>query len=181
MNLLSVYPKTRINDRFVTGNSHLDFTIPLENVRDPIIKGEPNELSYRFAADFYKKIGLDIVAETAFEYPYPFVTEKTYRSISCLRPFIILGPYQTLNFIKSFGFKTFSAIINEDYDSIKDPVSRFDAVCNSIKAFVDRPISEIRHDVESISDILIYNNQVLSVLKDQEFNRFKLQTNNDPY
>lgn len=177
MILLTTYPKTRVNDSFAVGDHQLDFAVPTNNVKDPIIKGVPNQYNYRFSADFYKKIGVDIVAETVFNYPYTFITEKTYRSIASLRPFIIVGPYQTLQFIKSIGFKTFSAIINEDYDNVQDPMMRFDAVCNSIKKFIDRPLDSIKHDVESVSDILIYNNKVLSELTDQEFNRFKLQFN----
>jgi hypothetical protein len=177
MILLTTYPKTRVNDSFAVEDNQLDFTVPPYNVRDPIIKGAPNQLDYRFSADFYKKIGVDIVAETVFNYPYTFITEKTYRSIACLRPFIIVGPYQTLQFIRSLGFKTFSAIINEDYDTMQDPMMRFDAVCNSIKKFIDRPLDSIKHDVESVSDILIYNNKVLSELTDYEFKRFKLQVN----
>lgn len=177
MILLTTYPKTRINDCFTVGNNHLDFTVPTNNIRDPIVKGGPNQSNYRFAADFYKKIGVDIVAETVFKYPYPFITEKTYRSIACLRPFIVVGPYHTLQFIRSLGFKTFSAIINEDYDNMQDPMLRFDAVCDSIKKFIDRPLDSIKHDVESVSDILIHNNKVLCELADREFERFKLQIN----
>jgi hypothetical protein len=177
MILLTAYPNTRVNDSFAVGDHQLDFTVPLNNVRDPIIKGVPNHPNYRFDADFYKKIGVDIVAETVFNYPYTFITEKTYRSIACLRPFIIVGPYQTLQFIRSLGFKTFSAIINEDYDNMQNPMMRFDAVCNSIKKFIDRPLDSIKHDVELVSDILIYNNKVLCELTDREFERFKLQVN----
>lgn len=177
MNLLTTYPKTRINDRFALSNNHLDFTVPTKNAKDPIIQGVPNHPEYRFSANFYKKIGVDIVPETVYNYPYPFVSEKTLRSIACLRPFIILGSYQTLQFIRSLGFQTFSAIINEDYDTIKDPMQRFDAVCDSIKKFVDRPLESIKRDVESVSNILIYNNKILCELPNRELESFKSQVN----
>ncbi len=178
MILLATYPKTRVNDSFAVNDNRLDFTVPTNNVKDPIIKGDSNQFEYRFTADFYKKIGVDIVTETVFNYPYNFITEKTYRSIACLRPFIIMGPYRTLQFIRSIGFKTFSAIINEDYDNIQDPMLRFDAVCNSIKEFINRPLDSIKHDVESVSDILIHNNKILCELPNCEFDRFKLQVVN---
>jgi hypothetical protein len=177
MILLTTYPKTRVNDTFAADGNQLDFTVPPQNVKDPIIKGVPNQHNYRFDADFYKKIGVDIVTETVFEYPYPFITEKTYRSIACLRPFVIVGPYQTLHFIRTLGFKTFSVIINEEYDNLQDPMLRFDAVCNSISTFINRPLAKIKHDVESVSDILVHNNKVLSELTNREFERFKLQIN----
>lgn len=174
MNLLETYPKTRINDKFATGETNLNFTCPAQNYKHPLIQGRPNE-EFRFNADFYKKIGVDIVTETAFEYPYTFVTEKTYRSMASLRPFIVVGPCQTLHFLKSFEFQTFSAIINEEYDTIRDPVARFNSVCVSIKKFVSRPIDMIKKDIESVSDVLLHNAKILSQLNSYEFERFKSQ------
>lgn len=175
MILLNTYPKTRISPWVVYGKSDFNFTVPTQNVKDSLIAGFPNQMEYRFKADFYKKIGVDIVTETVFDYPYPYITEKTYRSIACLRPFIMIGPYHTLNFVRSLGFKTFSAIIDEDYDSIRDPIKRFISVCNSIHAFVARPLADVKHDVASIADILIHNNSVLLKLETSELEKFKLQ------
>lgn len=171
-NLLLPFPCTRINDLFVDVNSKIDFSYNTF-ARDPIIKGGPNDPATRFSADFYQQIGVDIVCETVFAYPYPFITEKTYRSIACLRPFIIVGPYQLLEFIKSFGFQTFSVIIDESYDQIKNPEERFLSVCNSIKEFVSRPIEQIRNDIISIAPILEHNSKVLSRLVDKELEIFK--------
>jgi len=171
-NLLIPFPCTRINDLFVDVNSKIDFSYNTF-ARDPIIKGGPNDPVTRFSADFYQQIGVDIVCETVFAYPYPFITEKTYRSIACLRPFIIVGPYQLLEFIKSFGFQTFSVIIDESYDQIKNPEERFLSVCNSIKEFVSRPIEQIRNDIISIAPILEHNSKVLSRLVDKELEIFK--------
>jgi hypothetical protein len=172
MTLLIPFPPTRINDRFSNQNSNIDFSFN-EFTRDPIIKGLPNDLAYRFSADFYQQIGVDIVCETAFEYPYPFITEKTYRSINCLRPFIIVGPYQVLDFIKSFDFQTFSVIINESYDQIKNPEERFLSVCDSIKEFVSRPIEQIRNDITKVAPILEHNRKVLIGLVDKELEIFR--------
>lgn len=174
MNLLFPNPITSVNDCFVGENSVLNFDPILKDFRDPIVQGRPNE-HYRFEADFYKKIGVDIVTETVFEYPYNFVTEKSYRSVACLRPFIIVGPYQTLQFLRSLGFKTFSAIINESYDNISDPEERFIAVCNSIEQFVDRPLEQIKQDLHTISDVLIHNRVVLENLYKNELEKFKNQ------
>lgn len=164
-------PATRINDLFLKENSSIQCTPLVNDYKDSIVKGRPN-VDYRWQAEFYQKIGVDIVTETAFEYPYPFITEKTYRPIASLRPFIIVGPYQTLYFLKNIGFKTFSAIIDESYDNIVNPEERFIRVCNSIKLFVTRPIEKIRQDLDNISHILTYNQNHLSKLIDQELEKF---------
>ena len=175
MELLLTYPLTRINDYFVKEETNMsfDFREIIDNFKDPIVEGIHAGL--RFQADFYKKIAVDIVTETTFNYPYPFITEKTYRAFSSLRPFIIIGPYGTLKFLKSSGFQTFSAIINESYDEIKDPEMRFSEACDSIREFVSRPLEEIKQNLISIEDILIYNQQHMITLFEKELKKFEEQ------
>jgi hypothetical protein len=171
---LIAYPRTRINDRFVIANSQIDFIEPDIDYKDPIVQGSPNT-DFRAQADFYKKIGIDIVTETVFDYPYPFITEKTFRPIASMRPFIVVGPCHLLQFIKGFGFKTFSAIIDESYDTIRDPEKRFISVCESIRAFVDRPLESVKTDLVQIKDILIHNRSCLESLAGSELEKFKQQ------
>jgi hypothetical protein len=176
MTILLTYPNTRINDCFVKEATPypIDFTDVVSNFKDSIVEGRPN-LDNRFQAEFYKKIGVDIVTETCFNYPYPFITEKTYRSFASLRPLILVGPAHSLAFIKSLGFRTFSAIINESYDDITDPELRFLAVCNSIMEFVSQPIEKIKQDLHSISKDLLHNQLHLSNLFSNELEKFKKQ------
>jgi len=171
--LLFPFPPTRINDTFIEGE-FLNSTVPSCHYVDQLIPGLPNE-DFRWHAEFYKKVGVDIVTESAFHYPYCFITEKTYRSIASLRPFIIVGPYQTLRFLQSFGFETFSCIIDESYDNIHDPEKRFLSVCKSITTFVNRPLCHIQKDVQSIENKLLHNQHLLSTLFDKELESIKEQ------
>lgn len=171
---LIAHPRTRINDRFVITNPQIDLSEINVDYKDPMVRGSPN-IDFRWQANFYEKIGIDIVTETVFDYPYPFITEKTYRPMASMRPFIVVGPYHSLQFIKSFGFKTFSAIIDESYDNIQDPKKRFIAVCESIRAFVDRPLESVKTDLAQIKDILIHNRSCLEILVSSELEKFKQQ------
>lgn len=166
-NLLVTDPKTRINDLFVGEGSPLDMSIPLQSSKDPLIQGRPNQ-DHRFYADFYRYIGIDIVTETAMHYPYPLITEKTYRPIASGRPFIILGPYRTLEFLRSLGFSTFPSIIDESYDLIYNPEQRFLSVCQTIKKIVDQPIEQTIADIKSVRESLLHNQYHLQYfVKDQ--------------
>lgn len=173
MTYLITSPQTRINDKFSVKIQNIDFTVPLNNFNDLIIKGSPN-IDYRFQAEFYKKIGVDIVTETVFNYPYPFITEKTYRSFASLRPCIIVGAFGTLKFLRDIGFKTFSSIINEEYDTIEDPNIRFISVCESIKNFVDRPLEHVKEDLHKIKDDLRFNQLHLKNLIEIQRKKFRL-------
>lgn len=172
--LITIIPKTRINDLFVEPGSSLNFSIPKTTYKDSIIQGKPN-FDDRFCANFYRKIGIDIVVETTMQYPYAFITEKTYRPIANGRPFIIMGPARTLSFLKSLGFLTFSSIIDESYDEIDNPEERFLKVCDTVMSFVSRPLETVINDVRGVKDILQHNRNCLLNLADSQLKKFQEQ------
>ena len=177
-NLLAVIPHSRINDCFVNPNSALNFSPVLNSYKDQIIQGRPHLGGSNFA-DFYEQIGIDIVVETAMNYPYPFITEKIYRPIASGRPFIVLGPFRTLAFLKSLNFLTFPSIIDEKYDDIADPEARFIEVCRVIKDFVNRPLDCVVEDVQSVKQVLVHNQKRLSDLLEDQIQDIKKQLSYD--
>jgi len=111
---------------------------------------------------FYANSYLHITSETEFDSgSTPFLSEKTWRPILNLQPFIYVGNYKSLEKLKSLGFKTFSPFINEDYDLIEDRRERFFAIEQEIKKFAEMPIEEIHEWYHSITDVLIHNQNVL--------------------
>ena len=59
-----------------------------------------------------------------------FLTEKTFKPIANLQPFVIIGTYRSLRLLRSLGFKTFDDYIDESYDEIKDETERLKAAVN---------------------------------------------------
>ena len=164
-------PFTRVNDKLYLKNG--DSNPIYHDILNDAIPGSPNDSS-RYQADFYKYFGLDIVTETVFDYPYPYITEKTMRPITSKRPFIVVGAPNILSLLKRKGFRTFDTIIDESYDLIVDPSDRFDSVTESIKEFVTQPIEKIRADVESVSDVLEHNFKTYLALEDIELSQLIL-------
>ena len=66
-----------------------------ESFKDPLITGKPNGHQKigagDYQQDFYQKIGIDIVTETVFSYPYPATTEKILRPIINKRMFMVVS------------------------------------------------------------------------------------------
>tara|TARA_B110000211_G_scaffold226068_1_gene279167 strand:- start:69 stop:584 length:516 start_codon:yes stop_codon:yes gene_type:complete len=171
MTVFYPHPLTRVNDSLELKNGN---SMPIHyDVISPHIPGKPNDNS-RYQADFYKYFGLDIVTETVFNYPYPYITEKTMRPITSKRPFIVIGALGTLALLKSKGFKTFSSIIDESYDEILDHSDRFDSVTEDIRRFVTQPIEKIRQDVTSVIETLEHNFQQYKMLEDIEISQLNL-------
>ena len=147
-------------------------TAPHKGYKDSLITGKPNG-HYESGADdfqqeFYKKIGIDIVTETAFHYPYPSTTEKILRPLINKRMFLLVGAPHTLEFIKTKGFKTFEPFIHETYDTIVDPFARIDAIFQEIDRLVTLPIDSIRKAVLQYADVLESNFQTVMNLESVE-------------
>lgn len=168
--LLKIEPFTRVNDAFVF-NDDIDASPIDESVRNLLITTPPNCIQDRFQPDFYQNIACDIVTETVLDYPYPYISEKTLRPISCKRMFIVLGPTGILSHLHSKGFYTFGDFINEEYDSITDSSERFFAVTNEIDRLCDRPLEEIVQYLHDNSWKLEHNFEQLMLLQNKEIEK----------
>ena len=100
---------------------------------------------------------IDVITTAKYDNKGVYLDEKVYKSFACLKPFIIVGQYETLKTLKNYGFKTFSPIINEDYDSERDSEKRMDMVIQEIKKFSEMPISEVDRIFWQFKDILVHN------------------------
>lgn len=100
---------------------------------------------------------LYIAAETMFEYPGSYLTEKSFKGIACMRPFIVLGPPYSLKKLQSYGFKTFSNWWNEDYDNITDSTNRLESVFKLVEFISKKPINELKEICNNMSEVLYYN------------------------
>jgi len=147
-------------------------TRPQNGYKDSLITGKPNG-HYEsgpddFQQEFYKKIGIDIVTETAFHYPYPSTTEKILRPLINKRMFLLVGAPHTLEFIKTKGFKTFKPFIDETYDTIVDPFDRMQVLLQEIDRLVKLPIDSIRKALLQYADVLESNFQTVMNLESVE-------------
>ena len=70
--------------------------------------------------ELYKTSLISVITETLYKENEIFLTEKTFKPISYRHPFIILGAYKFLSYLKSLGYKTFN--------DIEDPEARMAAV-----------------------------------------------------
>jgi hypothetical protein len=105
---------------------------------------------------------LHIVSETQFNTRgTPFMSEKTWRPILNLQPFIYVGNHLALNMLRELGFKTFHPFIDESYDNEQDPAQRWKLIERELEKFSHMTIEDIHNWYYSIKDILIYNQELL--------------------
>ena len=60
------------------------------------------------------------------------MSEKTYKALNC-QPFIHLGSYGVLKYMRSMGYKTFPELFDESYDDIINHTDRLLAVVDAIE------------------------------------------------
>ena len=118
----------------------------------------------------YSKVYFDVVTESCYATESIYCSEKTYKPISQLLPFILLGPPGILKKVKEQGFKTFSPFIDESYDGIEDHGDRLLKVFGEVKRLCELPKEELKTWYSDIFDDLVFNQKHLlsSKLVDHE-------------
>lgn len=169
--LIKIEPWSRINDRFLDGTIATE--IPKNRISHPLLANDGGSNTVRFLSDFYCHIALDLVSETVFDYPYPYITEKTLRPIANQRMFMIMGAAGTLSVLKHNGFLTWDDILDESYDGIKDPCERFRSIVQSFRKFCDLDIDHIRSYLHDNQHKFRHNLETLRSQRNKDFDRLK--------
>jgi hypothetical protein len=106
--------------------------------------------------DWYSETYVNLVTETFFGRNV-FLSEKIFKPLSNLQPFIVLGDYGTLAELKRLGFKTFEPFIDESYDLEINPKERIRKIEIEIEKLKNKSIEEMHNWYYSIKDILLHN------------------------
>lgn len=105
----------------------------------------------------YSDSYVNIVTETAPAWPSFFITEKTFKPIVNLQPFIIMGLPGMLTELRSLGYQTFPEIFDESYDNIEDTPLRIEMVVNQVKQICQISIDDLHKKYVSVYEKLLFN------------------------
>lgn len=116
-----------------------------------------------YSADFdiedYEATDIEIVLETLFDDSRLHLTEKILRPIACGQPFILTGTQGSLEYLRSYGFKTFVDVWDESYDSETDPQARMYQIVDLMKHIADWPAAVRERKMAEARAIAEYNRQ----------------------
>jgi hypothetical protein len=84
-------------------------------------------------------------------------SEKIWKPITNLQPFIYLDDMGVLKKLQEYGFKTFHPFIDESYDGVLDKEERFNMIEKEINNLCNKSIEEIHEWYWEMEDILKYN------------------------
>ena len=76
----------------------------------------------------YRDSCFSLVTETIYDYPGVFRTEKIWKPVLMAHPFIVASCTGYYRSFRSAGFRTFSHLIDESFDSETDPDTRLELI-----------------------------------------------------
>jgi len=74
-----------------------------------------------------------VPTETVYFGRRTHITEKTFKAIALEMPFVLVAPVNSLEYMRSYGFRTFDDVFDESYDAETDDVLRVEKVVRLLK------------------------------------------------
>ena len=87
------------------------------------------------------------------------ITEKTFKAICMEMPFILVAPAHSLEYLRSYGFQTFSTEIDESYDEEEDDLIRIQKVGKLLEDINSLSTKEKQHLYKYCAKIATHNYQ----------------------
>jgi hypothetical protein len=135
-----------------------NFYITNHRIQDYFFDNQtPSSASADFNSIDYQSCAVEVVLETLFDDTRIYLTEKILRPIACGQPFILVSTPGSLEYLRNYGFQTFDGLIDENYDFIKNPTDRLQAVVDIMKNISSLPSDEKSALFAKMMEIAKYN------------------------
>jgi hypothetical protein len=89
--------------------------------------------SAKISVDDAQSSAIHLVAETIFCQEKIHLTEKIFKPMVMMQPFILFGGARSLEYLRKYGFQTFGEIWDESYDLEPDHKHRYQMIKSLIK------------------------------------------------
>ncbi len=137
------------NKNFQPANINELLKLP-NNVNEPTASAD-------YCATDFVETNISVVLETIADSKKIHLTEKTLRPIACGHPFILLAGPESLEYLKSYGFKTFSPWIDESYDTEQNIVKRMQKIIDEMNRIQQLPFDQKTQIFFQLKNIAEYN------------------------
>jgi hypothetical protein len=127
----------------------------LENYFDPTIALGTASADYKI--EDYNATEFEVVLETLFDDTRLHLTEKILRPIALGQPFLLAATHGSLEYLRSYGFRTFASVIDETYDTIEDPCLRLESIVKSMKEIASWSQHDHDEKMKLVNQIAMYN------------------------
>ena len=141
-----IYPDNQIEPHSFDEHANSSAWINFKSYNKEIDKLEPS---------IWKSSFLHIVCETVVDRIH--LTEKIFKPIVLKQPFVLLNGAGGLEYLRSYGFKTFSDFWSEEYDTIDDLDQRLKAVSYIVNGVGSVSLDQLEKMRNKMKPILEHN------------------------
>ena len=99
---------------------------------------------------------LYLVTETVYTGRRHHLTEKTFKPIALGMPFVIVGTRGSLEYLRSYGFRTFEGIWDESYDLEQDEV-RIKRIASLLRSLDELPVEAKQDLFDQAQEVMEHN------------------------
>jgi hypothetical protein len=99
---------------------------------------------------------LYLVTETVATGQRLHLTEKTFKPIALGMPFVIVGTKGSLEYLRSYGFRTFEGIWDESYDQAEDDV-RIERIASLLRSLDELSVEAKQELFEAAHEVIEHN------------------------
>ena len=138
--------------------------VNVDSSEEVYIPGDNSPSHSNLFRQSYKECFCAVVNETRYAQPYGYFSEKTLTPINAMVPIILVAPPKTLEYLKTFGFKTFDRWWDESYDQEQDHEKRLLKIFDIIDYINNKSFDELRKMYNEMIDILLHNKEILKKL-----------------
>jgi hypothetical protein len=126
--------------------------LPVKLDTDPTV----NDLTIRH--ELLDKAYINLVVESKFfDHDTLFFSEKIFKPIRYLQPFLLVGKNGSLKLLRELGYKTFHPYIDESYDTIEDDNLRLNAIFSEIDRICSLTHEEMQDMMVKCLPIVLHN------------------------
>jgi len=117
----------------------------------------PNKVKRTKLLPYYSDSFCDVITETRFGQPTGNYSEKVYQAMLFVKPFILVAPPYTLEYLRSHGYKTFSDFWDESYDTETHHGLRLGKIFQQIDKIQSMTFVELRDMYVAMKSVLEHN------------------------
>lgn len=130
-----------------------DFGKPVHVLDNPDNSNKAHDVNL----EFHQTTFLNVVTETLYNKEIMFLSEKIFKPMYMLQPFVVIGNPNTLKELRQLGYKTFDRWWDESYDEEEDLVQRVLKVEIVLNKLSKLSFEELHRITQEMEETLIHN------------------------
>jgi hypothetical protein len=118
-----------------------------------------SDFSAKISVEDAQSSSIHLVAETLFDKNKIHLTEKIFKPIVMMQPFIVFAGMGALEYLRKYGFQTFGDIWDESYDLISNHEQRYQKILDLILSLSKLDEKVLDQKIEQARSIVLHNHQ----------------------